>query len=158
MPPVQCLITIYVNYALPSCCKTIYMWIIQCYLVAKALYMWIIQCNAMLFSQIMIYVNYIMLSFFVLRVPFVDNVCIFNYSSCASAIWSGDGSIWSENKVFRADNATCWSRHLAGYSSSEEDSETNDQSYFPPEVYAQTWQGYISHIMHMVSYIAMPSA
>ena len=35
--------------------------------------------------------------------------------SCASAIWSGDGSIWSENKVFRADNATCWSRHLAGY-------------------------------------------
>ena len=39
-------------------------------------------------------------------------------------------------------------------SSSEEDSETDDQSYFPPEVYALTWQGYITHIMHMVSCIA----
>ena len=35
-------------------------------------------------------------------------------------------------------------------SSSEEDSETDDQSYFPPEVYAQTWQGYITHVMHVV--------
>ena len=35
-------------------------------------------------------------------------------------------------------------------SSSEEDSETDDQSYYPPEVYAQTWRGYITHIMHML--------
>ena len=35
-------------------------------------------------------------------------------------------------------------------SSSEEDLETGDQSYFPPEVYAQTWQGYITHVMHVV--------
>ena len=35
-------------------------------------------------------------------------------------------------------------------SSSEEDSETDDQSYFPPEVYAQTWQGYITHVMRML--------
>ena len=34
-------------------------------------------------------------------------------------------------------------------SSSEEDSEADDQSYYPPEVYAQTWQGYITPIMHM---------
>ena len=34
--------------------------------------------------------------------------------------------------------------------SSEEDSEKDDQSYFPPEVYAQTWQGYITHVMHVV--------
>ena len=40
-------------------------------------------------------------------------------------------------------------------SSSEEDSETDDQSYFPPEVYALTWQGYVPHIVHMVSRIAM---
>ena len=40
-------------------------------------------------------------------------------------------------------------------SSSEEDSEADDQSYYPPEVYAQTWQGYITHIMRMVSRIAM---
>ena len=32
-------------------------------------------------------------------------------------------------------------------SSSKEDSEADDQSYYPPEVYAQTWQGYITHIM-----------
>ena len=43
-------------------------------------------------------------------------------------------------------------------SSSEEDLETDDQSYPPPEVHALTWQGYIAHIMHMVSCIAMPSA
>ena len=36
-------------------------------------------------------------------------------------------------------------------SSVEEDSEADDQSYYPPEVYAQTWQGYITHIMHMLS-------
>ena len=39
-------------------------------------------------------------------------------------------------------------------SSSEEDSETDDQSYFPHEVYALTWHGYAAHIMHMVSCIA----
>ena len=35
-------------------------------------------------------------------------------------------------------------------SSVEEDSEVDDESYYPPEVYAQTWQGYITHIMHML--------
>ena len=41
-------------------------------------------------------------------------------------------------------------------SSSEEDSETDDQSYpRPPEVYALTWQGYVAHIVRMVSRIAM---
>ena len=39
---------------------------------------------------------------------------------------------------------------LVTESSSEEDSETDDQSYFPPDVYAETWQGYITHIMHML--------
>ena len=44
-------------------------------------------------------------------------------------------------------------------SSSEEDLERDDQSYSPPpEVHALTWLGYIAHIMHMVSCIAMPSA
>ena len=40
-------------------------------------------------------------------------------------------------------------------SSSEEDSEIDDQSYFPLEVHALTWQGYVAHIMCMVSCIAM---
>ena len=43
-------------------------------------------------------------------------------------------------------------------SSSEEDSKADDQSYYPPEVYAQTWQGYDAHIVHMVSCIAMSFA
>ena len=40
-------------------------------------------------------------------------------------------------------------------SSSEEDSETDDQSYFPHKVYALTWHGYVAHIVHMVSCIVM---
>ena len=40
-------------------------------------------------------------------------------------------------------------------SSSEEDLETDDQSYFHPEVHALTWQGYVAHIVRMVSCIAM---
>ena len=43
-------------------------------------------------------------------------------------------------------------------SSSEEDSETDDQSYFPPEVHALTWQGYVTHIVRIVSCIAMSFA
>ena len=43
-------------------------------------------------------------------------------------------------------------------SSSEEDSETDDQSYFTPEVHALTWQGYVAHIVRMVSCIAMSFA
>ena len=36
----------------------------------------------------------------------------------------------------------------------KEDSETDDQSYIPPEVYALSCNVYISHMMHMVSCIA----
>ena len=43
-------------------------------------------------------------------------------------------------------------------SSSEEDSETDDQSYPPPKVHALTWQGYVAHIVRMVSCIAMSFA
>ena len=43
-------------------------------------------------------------------------------------------------------------------SSSEEDSQTDDQSYFPPEVHALTWQGYVTRIVRMVSCIAMSFA
>ena len=44
-------------------------------------------------------------------------------------------------------------------SSLEEDSETDDLSYPPPpEVRALTWQGYIAHIVHMVSCIGMSFA
>ena len=39
-------------------------------------------------------------------------------------------------------------------SSSEMDSETDDQSYSPTEVYTLTWHASTAHIMHMVSCIA----
>ena len=39
-------------------------------------------------------------------------------------------------------------------STSEVDSETDDQSYIPPEVYALSCNVYISHMMHMMSCIA----
>ena len=39
-------------------------------------------------------------------------------------------------------------------SSSEMDSETDDHSYSPTEVYALTWHNYTAHIMHTVSCIA----
>ena len=137
------------NYALPSCCKTLYMWIMQCYLVARHYICEL--CNAMLLSQSSCMWIISCYNFFVLRVPFVDNVCIFNYSSCASAIWSGDGSIWSENKYSEQTMLPAEADILLVTESSlEEDSETDDQSYFPPEVYAQTWQGYITHVMHVV--------
>ena len=42
-------------------------------------------------------------------------------------------------------------------SSSKEDSKADHQCY-PPEVHALTWQGYIAHIVHMVSCIAMSFA
>ena len=67
----------------------------------------------------------------------------------------GDGKIWSENKAFRADSVPVEAYLLLGPdSSSEMDSETDDQSYSPTEVYALTWHGYTAHIMHMVSCIA----
>ena len=43
---------------------------------------------------------------------------------------------------------------LVNDSSSEEDSETDDQSYIPPEVFALTWHADVGHIMHMVPCIA----
>ena len=43
---------------------------------------------------------------------------------------------------------------LSPDSSSEMDSETDDQSYSPTEVYALTWHGHTAHIMHMVCCIA----
>ena len=39
-------------------------------------------------------------------------------------------------------------------SSSEEDSETDDQSYPPPEVHGLTWHANVGNIMHMVPCIA----
>ena len=58
----------------------------------------------------------------------------------------GDGKIWSENKAFRADSVPVEAYLLLGPdSSSEMDSETDDQSYSPTDVYALMWHGYCSY-------------
>ena len=102
-----------------------------------------------------IYVNYLMPSFFSLRIPFVDNLCILNYSSCIQPFEtvmekSGVKTRSSEQAMVPVE---AYISMVTG-SSSEEDSETDDQSYIPPEVYALSCNVYISHIMHMVSCIA----
>ena len=38
---------------------------------------------------------------------------------------------------------------------SEGDSEGEDNSYLSPELFALTWQGYVAHIVRMVSRIAV---
>ena len=92
--------------------------------------------------------------FFVLRIPFVDNVCIFNYLPMRQPF----ELVMEKSRVkTRSSEQTMLPAEadilLVIDSSSEEDSEIDDHSYFPPEVYSQTWQGYITHIMHMLSCI-----
>ena len=133
----------------------------QCHLVARHYICEL--CNAILLQGI-IYVNYAMpcclgkrhicelyhAVLFLFLIAFVDNVCIFNCSSCASArIGDGKSGVKrrsSEQTMLPAEADIL----LVTNSSSEEDSEADDESYYPPEVYAQTWQGYITHIMHML--------
>ena len=102
------------------------MWIMQCHLVARHYICEL--CNVILLRGI-IYVNYAMpcclanhhvcelyhaIIFFVLRVPFVDNICIFNYSSCASAIWVGHGKNleWKQgllsSQCYLSMQISCW--------------------------------------------------
>lgn len=72
--------------------------------------------------------------FFSLRIPFADNVCILNYSSCASAIWVGYGKSGVKTRSSKQTMLPVEADILlVTGSSSEEDSETDDQSYIPPE-------------------------
>ena len=69
---------------------------------------------------------------FLLRVKFVNNFSTLNYSSCASVIRHGHGKSGVET---RSSEQTMLSDEvhvlLVTDSSSEEDSETDDQSYPP---------------------------
>ena len=92
---------------------------------------------------------------FFITFPFVDNVCTLNFSSCESAIWLGDGKSSVKTRPSEQTVLPVEADVLLGPdSSSEMDSETDDQSYSPTEVYALTWHGYTAHIMHTVSCIA----
>ena len=123
-------------------------------------------CNAILLQDI-IYVNYAMLSCCkgIIYVNYARPCCLANHHICelyhailfystlpmhqpfeAVMEVSGVKTRYSEQTMLPAEADIL----LVTESSSEEDSETDDQCYFPPEVYAQTWQGYITHVMHVV--------
>ena len=98
-----------------------------------------------------IYVNYVMPSFFY----YVSNLSIILVHSITLPVHQPFGTVMEKYGVeTRSSEQTMLSDEahvlLVTNSSSEEDSEADDQSYYPPEVYAQTWQGYITHIMHML--------
>ena len=102
-----------------------------------------------------IYVNYLMPSF--LHYVFhLSTICV---CSTALRVHQPFDTVMTNSGVkTRSSEQTMLSDEahisLVTDSSSEEDSETDDQSYIPPEVYALICNVYISHIMHMVSCIA----
>ena len=104
--------------------------------------------------------NYIMPSFFY----YVLNLSTILVHSITLPVHQPFGMVMEKSGVeTRSSEQTMLSDEahvlLAMDSSSEEDSETDDQSYSPPpEVHAVTWQGYVAHIVRMVSCIAMSFA
>ena len=84
-------------------------------------------------------------------------------------VHNGTDHVEQKRRALRGNKISCRRRSMVGtkaapppisYRNQEEDncsdgdSEGEDQSYSPIEVYALTWHGYTSHIMHMVSCIA----
>ena len=126
---------IYVNYAMLSCCKgIIYVnYAMPCCLANHhvcELYHAIIFCITCSICRQHLYIQLLPM-----HQPFEAVMEV-----------SGVKTRYSEQTMLPAEADIL----LVTKSSSEEDSETDDQSYFPPEVYAQTWQGYITHVMHVV--------
>ena len=104
-------------------------------------------------------VNYIMPSFFyyVLNLPtiLVHSITLPVHQPFGTVMEKSGVETRSSEQIMLSDEAHVL---LVTDSSSEEGSETDDQSYFPPEVHALTWQGYVTHIVRMVSCIAMSFA
>ena len=130
MPPVQCLITIYVNYALPSRCKTLYVnyTMLSCckgiIYVNYAKSCCLANCHlcelyhAILFCYIL-HLSTMLLHSTALRVHQPFDTVMAN---------SGVKTRFLEQTML-SDEAHI---SLVTDSSSEEDSETDDQSYSPP--------------------------
>ena len=85
----------------------------------------------------------------------VDSITLPVHQPFGTVMEKSGVETWSSEQTILCDEAHVL---LVTDSSSEEDSETDDQSYFPPEVHALTWQGYVAHIVRMVSCIAMSFA
>ena len=138
----------------------------QCHLVAR-LYICEL-CNAILLQGIT-YVNYAMpcclakphicelyhdiIFYYVLNLStiLVHSITLPVHQPFGTVMEKSGVETWSSEQTMLSDEAHVL---LLTDSSSEEDSETDDQSYIPPEVYALSCNVYISHMMHMVSCIA----
>ena len=96
---------------------------------------------------------------FLLRVKFVNNFSTFNYSSCASTIRHGHEKNleWKQGLQSRLCYMT---KHISRWLRIAPQRRIQRQmtSPIPPKVYALTWQGYVAHIVRMVSCIAMSFA
>ena len=105
---------------------------------------------------VILYVNYIRPSFFRyvlhLSTMLVHSTTLRVHQPFDTVMENSGVKTRSSEQTMLSDEAHI---SLVTDSSSEEDSETDDQSYPPPEVYALTWQGYVAHIVRMVSRIAM---
>ena len=117
-------VIIYVNYA-PPCSQASYMWIISCHLFFH--YVFHLSTICVYWTTLHVYQPF---------EPVMEK--------------SGVKTRSSEQAMVPVE---AYISMVTG-SSSEEDSETDDQSYIPPEVYALSCNVYISHMMHMVSCIA----
>ena len=95
---------------------------------------------------------------------YVLNLSIFLVHSITLPVHQPFGTVMEKSGVeTRSSKQTMLSDEahalLVMDSSSGDDSGTDDQSYPPPpEVHALTWQGYVAHIVCMVSCIAMSFA
>ena len=83
---------------------------------------------------------------------------------------NGTEHVEQKRRPLRGNKISCRRRSMVGakaappprisdcnreeYICSEGDSEGEDNSYLPPEVFALTWHANVGHIMHMVSCIA----
>ena len=131
---------IYVNYTMLSCCKgIIYVnYAMPCCLANHHL------CE-LYHAIIFLYYVYHLATMFV----YSTTLPVHQPFEAVMEV-SGVKTRYSEQSVLPVDADFL----LVTDSSSEEDSETDDQFYMPPEVHALICNVYISQIMHMVSCIA----
>ena len=118
---------IYVNYAMPCCLAKLHI----CELYRAVLFLY--------FS-------------FLLSTMFIYSTALPVHQPFGTVMEKSGVETRSSEQKMLSDKAHVL---LVTDSSSEEDSKIDDQSYFPPEVHALTWQGYVAHIVRMVSRIAM---
>ena len=136
---------VYGNYAMPSSlarhhiresCNAI--------LFSQSSYMWIVSCHIFFHNVFHLSTMFIHSSTLPVHQPFESVMGK-----------SGVKTRTSEQPVLPVMQISCW---LPIAPLSRIQRQMTSRIPPPPEVHALTWLGYIAHIMHMVSCIAMPSA